>query len=104
MAAPQPEKQFMLAATEQDEARATTAPKPKVFDATAPYFRTAGAAWYCGVSNGHMRNLRHAGGGPPYRLANGRAIYARADLDAWLASSPKYRSTSERSAHVGAAA
>jgi hypothetical protein len=88
----------MLAEIEHDEAKPTAEPKLRVFDATAPNFRTAAAAWYCGLSSGHMRNLRHAGGGPPYRVANGRAIYARVDLDAWLSASPKYRSTSERSA------
>jgi len=35
--------------------------------------------------------------GPPYSIANGRAIYERADLDAWAAArtSPKARSSSE---------
>jgi hypothetical protein len=42
------------------------------------------------ASRGHVE-------GPPYALVNGRAIYERADLDAWAASrtSPKARTRAE---------
>lgn len=71
---------------------------PKVFDPTAPYFRTPGVAWFCGVSSGRVRQWRVDGTGPVFHMRNGRAIYSRADLEAFMAAAPRYRSTSERSA------
>lgn len=62
------------------------------------------AAPYIGVSLATLARMRGDGTGPSFVVLHNRCIgYARADLDAWSASRPKYRNTSERTV-AGAAA
>lgn len=46
------------------------------------------AAQYLGLTDGHLRNMRHLGTGPEYHKTNpsrnGEVRYRVADLDAWL--------------------
>jgi hypothetical protein len=46
------------------------------------------AARYLGLTDGHLRNMRHLGSGPKYTKTNpsrsGEVRYRAADLDAWL--------------------
>jgi hypothetical protein len=37
------------------------------------------------VTDSTLESLAAAGKGPRYRIINGRAVYQRADLEAWLA-------------------
>jgi len=58
-------------------------------------FRTPGAADYCQLAPSTMAKMRMRGDGPAYSKAGPRiVIYARADLDAWLAARRR-NSTSE---------
>jgi hypothetical protein len=58
-------------------------------------FRVHGAADYLGLSPSYLNKLRTTGGGPIFSAIGKRAIiYAKDDLDAWLASKRR-RSTSE---------
>lgn len=82
-------------------------PKPKaapVFDPHAHGYGTPGAAWYLAKSQITMRKWRVAGSGPVFRVINGRAWYAREDLDAFIAGHSRYRSTSDRTVAESAAA
>jgi hypothetical protein len=57
---------------------------------------TAIAAAYIGRAPITLRKWRVAGGGPPYRIVKSRAVYARADLDAFMEAHPRYQSTTDR--------
>lgn len=50
----------------------------------AQTMNTREAAEYLGVPVKRLRNWRSDGGGPRFTKPAGRAIYERADLDAWL--------------------
>jgi len=55
---------------------------------------TLEAAGYCGSSASTFEKLRVFGGGPAYIKLGRRVVYARDDLDAWVASHRRH-STSE---------
>lgn len=44
----------------------------------------AEAATLLGISEGHLRNMRHEGRGPVYAQIGRRVLYRPVDLDAWL--------------------
>ena len=72
-------------------------------DQISQYLRTADAAEHCGSAKSTFDKLRCSGDGPPF-IRRGRTIlYDRSDLDAWLASLPRYKSTSEADADAEAA-
>lgn len=52
------------------------------------------AAAHCGLAPATMATLRCRGGGPPYFKIGRRVVYARDDLDAWLAAR-RVRSTAD---------
>lgn len=60
---------------------AKRAPAP----ANSGWMTTRDAAEYLAVSEGHLRNLRSAGLGPPFHKAHGIVRYWPSDLDDWLA-------------------
>ncbi|MGM0574643.1 MAG: helix-turn-helix transcriptional regulator [Myxococcota bacterium] len=67
-----------------------------------PYLRTADAADYVGLTVSTLAKMRMRGDGPRYSKAGPRIIvYAREDLDAWLAERAR-QSTSEHVAGGGA--
>ncbi len=67
-------------------------------------FRPRDAAEYVGLSVATLARMRVDGSGPAFSQLHGNAIgYDREDLDAWRASRPKYRSTSERTVAQAAA-
>lgn len=49
---------------------------------------------------GTLQKLASVGGGPPYRVAGRNAIYARADLDAWVELKPVRQSATGAGAQV----
>lgn len=81
---------------------AAIAPAPS-FDASAPRFGTAGAAWYLCRAPITLRKWRCRGVGPKCNYVNGRALYERADLDFFLSQHPKFANTSERDVAMAAA-
>lgn len=70
---------------------------------THRWYSTAQAAVYLGRAPITLRKWRVIGVGPAHQIVNSRAMYDIADLDRYIESCPKYRSTSERSALAGAA-
>ncbi len=63
---------------------------------TAPrLLRTLDAARYCGFSKSTFEKWRCVGGGPPFIRRGSAVYYDSQNLDDWLASLPRYRSTSE---------
>ena len=59
------------------------------------YLRTGDAARYVGLTVSTLAKMRLRGDGPPYSKSGPRiVVYAKADLDAWLAASSR-RSTSQ---------
>lgn len=63
----------------------------------ATVLRPAHAAKYCGLSEATFARMRGDGNGPEFVQLNMKAIgYRIADLDAWLASRPRFKSTSAR--------
>lgn len=58
------------------------------------HLRTPAAATYLGLGRSTLEKKRLTGDGPPYAKAGRIVVYARADLDAWLASRRRH-STSE---------
>ncbi len=61
------------------------------------------AAGYCGVGLSTLQKYRGTGGGPAFvQLGARRLGYRIEDLDAWIASRPAYRTTSERDAQAAA--
>jgi hypothetical protein len=89
---PQQEPHVMQDATPLDSEPTKGA---AVFDQNARGFWTPGAAWYLGRAQVTLRKWRVLGGGPAFRMINGRAYYLRDDLDAWIAGHNRFRSTSE---------
>ena len=70
----------------------------------APVLRPAYAAKYCGLSEATFARMRGDGNGPEFVQLNMKAIgYRVADLDAWLASRPRFKSTSARDVALTAA-
>ena len=65
---------------------------------TPRLLRTREAASYCGFSKSSFEKWRCVGGGPRFIRRGKSVYYAVADLDGWLASLPRYRSTSEADA------
>ena len=55
---------------------------------------TQRAAHYVGLSASTMAKLRLSGDGPPYFKLGRRVMYARGDIEAWLASCRR-KSTSD---------
>jgi len=53
------------------------------------------AAKSLGIATYTLRAWRMKGTGPQYTKIGGRAYYAMTDLDAWVASHPRYRNTAE---------
>ena len=74
-------------------------------DAPTPaVLRRKAAASYIGTSEATLNRLANTGDGPQMTYVTPSCVgYLVADLDAWLASRPKYRSTAERTV-AGAAA
>lgn len=74
-------------------------------DPPAPaVLRRKAAAAYIGTSEATLNRLANTGDGPAMTYVTGSCVgYRVSDLDAWLDSRPKYRSTSERSAAMAAA-
>ena len=69
-----------------------------------PVLRPEHAAPYCGLSEPSLARLRFDGTGPAFVQLGARAIgYRIADLDAWLASRPRFRSTTQRDVATAAA-
>ncbi len=65
---------------------------------TPRLLRTADAARYCGFSKSTFEKLRCTGAGATF-IRRGKAVYYDVrDLDDWLASLPRFRSTSEADA------
>ena len=57
--------------------------------------RTRQAATYCGLAKSTLEKLRVSGGGPQF-IRHGRTVYySVADLDEWVDSLPRFRSTSQ---------
>ncbi len=57
--------------------------------------RVRNAARYCGFQKSTFDKLRCTGGGPRF-IRRGKAVYYSVDdLDEWLASLPRFASTSE---------
>lgn len=70
----------------------------------AGVLRPAHAAEYVGLSLATLARMRCDGGGPVVTQLNQKAIgYTVADLDAWLASRPRFKSTSARDVALTAA-
>ena len=68
---------------------------------TPRLLRTRAAAKYCGYAKSTMEKLRCFGGGPRF-IRRGKAVYYDVDdLDEWIASMPRYSSTSEADATKG---
>lgn len=57
--------------------------------------RTRAAAPYCGYAASTFEKLRCVGGGPRFVKRGRTVLYDLRDLDLWLASLPRYESTSE---------
>lgn len=78
-------------------------PSPLAFPPAV--LRPAQAAQYVGLSVPTLARMRVDGTGPEFVQLAGRGIgYTRAALDAYVASRPAYRSTSQRTAALGTAA
>jgi excisionase family DNA binding protein len=60
------------------------------------YLTTAEAAEVLRLSSRTLERFRLEGGGPRWRRAGRRVLYARADLDAWI--EPTFSTTSESAA------
>ena len=60
--------------------------------------RTRDAAEYCGLSKSTLEKLRVYGGGPEFVKRGAAVFYPTESLDDWLASLPRYGSTSEADA------
>ncbi len=58
-------------------------------------YRAPDAARYLGLAESTLAKMRLRGDGPAYSKAGRAVIYARAELDRWLASLRR-RNTSER--------
>lgn len=70
---------------------------PTLSDSALPvYFRVQDAADYLALSRSKLNKLRTYGGGPRFAKVGKVIVYARADLDAWVALRFK-TSTSEPS-------
>ena len=70
----------------------------------ATVLRPTHAAKYCGLSEATFARMRCDGDGPEFVQLNKKALgYRIADLDAWLASRPRFRSTSARDVALTAA-
>ena len=54
------------------------------------------------VKESTLENLAASGKGPPYRIVNGRAVYTRADLEAWLTEQVRGASPSRNSSNATA--
>ena len=82
----------------QDVAEPATTPakEPAVFDQNARGYWTPGAAWYLARAQVTLRKWRVTGGGPAFRIIKNRAYYLREDLDQFVSSHSRFRSTSER--------
>lgn len=78
----------------QTEPTIEAAERPRAAVPPTPYLRVRQAAAYLGLSKSTLDKLRTAGTGPSYAKAGRIVVYARADLDAWLAGR-KRQSTSE---------
>lgn len=66
---------------------------------------TREAADYLGLTPVTLRKWRCDGTGPTWlKISEARVRYLRADLEAWLASRPRYQSTSAHKAAVRTAA
>lgn len=64
---------------------------------TRPILRPKDAAEYVGLSVASLARMRGDGSGPQFVQLRGDALgYRPADLDAWLETRPRFRSTSER--------
>ncbi len=61
---------------------------------TPRLLRTRQAAQYCGFAKSTFEKMRVYGGGPRF-IRRGGVYYDSRDLDDWLASLPRFRSTSE---------
>jgi hypothetical protein len=68
-------------------------------------YSTKRAALYCALAPITLAKLRVSGGGPAFRkLTSTRVVYLREDLDEWLSSRPRLRSTSDAAHPANAAA
>ena len=67
--------------------------------------RPKDASAYLGLSIATLARMRAAGGGPRFvQLYSTTVSYSRDDLDAWLSSRPRFKSTADRTvAEAGAA-
>jgi len=76
----------------------------KTPDYASPMLRPRDAAEYIGLSVASLARMRCDGSGPVFVALYSAGIgYDRADLDAWLASRPRFKSTTERTvAHTAA--
>jgi predicted DNA-binding transcriptional regulator AlpA len=61
----------------------------------SPKLRTPEAAHYVGLAKATLVKLRCVGGGPQFRRLGRAVIYERADLEAWVRTHGKQRSTSD---------
>ena len=64
-------------------------------DITPRLLRTRDASRYCGLAKSTMEKFRVYGGGPRFIRRGKSVFYDVQDLDAWLASLPRFESTSE---------
>ena len=76
-----------------DASPSTPEPRPAA-EPLPTYLRVREAAAYLNLSKSTLDKLRTAGTGPRYAKAGRIVVYARADLDAWLAGRVR-QSTSE---------
>ena len=53
------------------------------------------AAFYCGLSKSTLDKMRSSGNGPKFIRLGSRCVYLRDDLDDFLNSKPRFKSTAE---------
>ncbi len=84
--------------------RQKRAPTAMPASVSVPVLRPNHAAQYCGLSVPTLARMRGEGSGPEFVQISTKALgYRVADLDAWLASRPRFRSTSARDVALTAA-
>lgn len=62
--------------------------------AMAPKLRAPAAAQFLGLAPATLAKLRCIGGGPPFTKLGRAVVYEMADLEEWVTSQGKRRSTS----------
>lgn len=89
---------------EQDMQKEKTKRARTPIPAGVPVLRPEHAAPYCGLSEPTLARMRVDGTGPEFVQLGHKAIgYCLNDLDAWLSSRPRFRSTTQRDvAHAAA--